>query len=55
MAKTFPRSSLSLWSTHVGGGIVDADCRGNICIILTNLSTNRVEFNAGDMIAEVLF
>ena len=55
VAKTFPRSNLSLWSTHVGGGIVDADYRGNICIILTNLSNNRVEFNAGDMIAEVLF
>lgn len=55
MTKIFPRFSLSLRSIHVGGGIVDADYRGNIRVILTNLSNSRVEFNAGDRIAQVLF
>ena len=55
VAKTFPRSSLPLQSIHVGGGIVDADCRENIRVILTNLSNNRIEFSARDRIAQVLF
>ena len=55
VAKIFPRSILSLRLIHVGGGIVDADYRGNIRVILTNLSNSRVEFNAGDRIAQVLF
>ena len=53
VAKIFPRSSLSLKSIH--GGIADADYRGNTRVILINLSNNRVEFNTGDRIAQVIF
>lgn len=49
VAKIFPRSSLSLRSIHVGGGIVDADCTVNMRVTLTNRSNNRVEFNTGDI------
>ena len=45
VAKIFPIFSLSYKSIHVGGGIVDADYRGNIRVIL----------NTGDRIAQVLF
>ena len=49
VAKIFPRSSLSLRSIHVGGGIVDADYTVNMRVTLTNRSNNRVEFNTGDI------
>ena len=55
VAKIFPRSILSLQSIHVGGRIVDVDYSGNIRVIFTNLSNNRVEFNDGDRIAQVVF
>ena len=57
VAEIFPIFSLSIipeintrW-----GGIVEADYRGNIHVILINLSNNRVDFNTGDRIAQVLF
>ena len=53
--KTFPKSSLSLRSIHLGEGIVDADYTGNISVILTNLSNSRDEFNVGDRITQVPF
>ena len=55
VAKIFPRPSLSLQSVDVGGGIVAADYRENIRVIRTNVSNNRIEFSAGDRIAQVLF
>ena len=55
VSKIYPGSSLPLRSIHLGGGIVDSDYRENIRVILTNLSDRRVEFNAGDRIAQVLF
>lgn len=54
MTKIFPRFSLSLWSIHVGGGIVNAEYIGKIRVI-TNLPNNRVEFTAGDRFAQLLF
>ena len=39
----------------LGGGILDSDYRGNVRVILHNLSNNRIEINAGDLIAQVLF
>ena len=44
-----------LRSIHLGGGIIDSDYRGNVMVILINLFDRRVEFNAGDTIAQVLF
>ena len=37
MARIYPRSSLSLQSILLGGGVVDADYKGNVRVILTNL------------------
>ena len=55
MAKIYPKSSLSLRSVFVGGGMIDSDFRGNIRVIRSNFSSSRVEFNFGDRIAQVLF
>lgn len=38
VAKFYLRSSVSLWSILLGGGIIDSDYRGNIRIILHNFS-----------------
>ena len=36
MARIHLRSSLSLQSIFVGGGVVDSDYRGNVMVIMTN-------------------
>ena len=51
----YSRSSLSLRSIHIGGGIIDPDFRGNTGVIMSNFSSNRLEFNVVDRIAQVLF
>ena len=51
----YPRSSLSLRSIFLGGGVVDYDSRGNVRIILTNLSDRVKEIETGDRIAQILF
>ena len=55
MARIYPRSCLSLQSIFLGGGEVDADYRGNVLVILTNLSDRTKEIETGDRIAQVLF
>ena len=55
VAKIYPRSSVSLKSVFLGGGIIDSDYRGNVRVILNNLSQNRLEFKTGDRIAQALF
>ena len=55
MARIYPRSSLSLQLIFVGGGVVDADYRGNVKVILTNLSDRAKKIEGGDRIAQVLF
>ena len=52
---TYPRSSLSLRSIFLGGGVLDYDSRGNVRIILTNLSDRVKEIETGDRIAQILF
>ena len=51
----YPRSSLSLRSIFLGGGVADYDSRGNVRIILTNLSDRVKEIKTGDRIAQILF
>ena len=41
IARIYCRSSLSLQLIFVGGGVVDADYRGNARVILTNLEKLR--------------
>ena len=55
MARIYPRSCLSLQSIFLGGGEVDVDYRGNVLVILTNLSDRTKEIETGDRIAQVLF
>lgn len=55
MAKIYLRSSMSLKPLFLNGGIPDSDYRGNVWVILHNLSNNRFEINAGYYIAQVLF
>ena len=55
VAKIYPQSSISFCSICVGGGIIDSDLRGNIRVVQHNFSQNRVKFNTGDRIAQVLF
>ena len=42
VAKIYPRSSMSLKSIFLGGGILDSDYRGNVRVIIHNLSSNRI-------------
>ena len=39
----------------MGGGVVDSDYRGNVRIILTNLSNKAKEIETGDRTVQVLF
>lgn len=55
MARIYLRSSLSLQSVLIGGGVVDSNYRGNTRVIMTNLSDRTIEFETGDRIAQVLF
>ena len=49
------KATISLQSIFVGGGVVDADYRGNVKVILTNISDRAKEIETGDRIAQVLF
>ena len=55
IAKLLPRSGLSLKPVFLGGGVIDSDFRGNICIILTNLSQRTIEIETGDRITQSFF
>ena len=54
MARIYPRSSLSLKPILSGGGVVDLEYRGNVRVIMTNLSDGAIEFETGHRIAQVL-
>ena len=55
VAKLLPRSGLSLKPVFLGGVVIDSDFRGNICVILTNLSQRTIEIKTGDRIAQLIF
>ena len=46
--RLYPRSSLSLLPTFVGGGVVDSDYHGNISVILTNFGSSDVNIKVGE-------
>lgn len=54
-ARIAPRSGLA-WkhSIDVGAGVVDADYRGNVGVILFNLSDQDFQVNVGDRIAQLI-
>ena len=55
VAKIYNRSNVFLKSVLVGGGIIDPGFRGNVRATLHSFSANRVKFNKGYRIAQMLF
>ena len=55
VCRAYPRSSMSVLPTFLGGGVIDLDYRGNISIILTNFTSSNVEIKNGDKIAQIMF
>lgn len=55
VGRAYPRSSMSVLLTFLGGGVIDSDYRGNICITLTNFAVSDVEIKIGDRIAQIMF
>ena len=39
----------------LGGGVIDSDFRGIVCIIVTNLPQRTIEIEVGDRIAQIIF
>ena len=48
------RSSMAAKGIAVTGGVVDAGYRGEIQILLTNLTEDAVRLNAGDKVAQMI-
>jgi dUTP pyrophosphatase len=50
-----PRSGLALKNgIHIGAGVIDEDYRGNVGVLLFNLSDQPFMFNKGDRIAQLV-
>lgn len=50
-----PRSGLALrHGIHVGAGVIDSDYRGNVGVLLFNLSNEPFVFRRGDRIAQLV-
>lgn len=48
------RSGLARKGIGVGGGVVDSGYRGEVCVLLRNLSGHRFFFSAGERIAQMV-
>ena len=55
VCRLYPRSGLSCKSVILREGVIDFDFRGNICVILINLSKREIGIETGDRIAQILF
>ena len=55
VCRIYPRSGLSLIPLFLGSGVIEADYRGNILVILTNFSSWNIEIEKGDRIAQIIF
>ena len=53
--RIYPRPGQSVLPTFVGGGVIDADHRGNISVILTNFLSSNVDVKLGDRMAQIMF
>jgi dUTP pyrophosphatase len=53
--RTAPRSGLA-WKNHidVGAGVVDADYRGNVGVVLFNFSDSDFSVSTGDRVAQLI-
>ena len=54
-ARIYPPLGLSMKGLLLGGRVIDCDYRGNISIILTNLSQRTFEIETGDRIPQLMF
>lgn len=51
-----PRSGLARdYGIHVGAGVIDADYRGPLTVLLFNHSNARFKVNEGDRVAQIIF
>ena len=50
-----PRSSLALQNINVGGGVIDNDYRGEVKVILQNMSQTNLVIKQGQRIAQIIF
>lgn len=54
-AHVLPRSGLAVKKgIHVGAGVIDSDYRGELQVLLFNLSSETVSFEAGDRVAQLV-
>ena len=53
--KNYARSGFAVKFTDVGGGIVDADSRVSVYVILFNFSKNIIETEKGSRFAQIVF
>lgn len=50
-----PRSGLALKNgIHIGAGVIDEDYKGNVGVLLFNLSEDHFQINKGDRIAQLV-
>jgi dUTP pyrophosphatase len=55
LGRTAPRSGLALHNhVTVGGGVVDEDYRGNLCVILVNHSDRLLPIYRGGRVAQII-
>ena len=55
VCRAYPRSSIPVLPTFLGGGVIGSDYRDNICVILTNFAASNVEIKTGSKIAQIMF
>ena len=53
-ARIAPRSGLSVKGLDIGAGVVDADYRGSVKILLINNSSTPFQINPGDRMAQLI-
>lgn len=49
-----PRSGLSLRGCHIGAGVIDEDYRGQVGVVMYNLSNTPLQIGVGDRIAQLV-
>jgi dUTP pyrophosphatase len=54
-ARVAPRSGMSVKGTVVGAGVVDADWRGAIKVVMFNMTDNEITVEKGNRIAQLIF
>ena len=53
--KIYARSSLAVRCSEIGGGIIDADCRGPVVVLFFNFSDKAIEIEKGNRFCQIIF